>query len=187
MHRFESVNRIVKRISEQPIVAKFADVMEPGADEMEKHPAVHDVLTGKSLTGHPLHPSLVHLPIGVTVAAAALELAGSVRHRSAVTLLTGISATAAIPTAVTGMAEWTRRRQSMRQRRVGALHALAAEAGTTLALLSWVLKVRNADAAARWMLFGAVAAYGTAGFLGGDLVYGRDAAADGADLAEESD
>ncbi len=176
MPNYRIVNELISKLARRPITEKLAKAMDPGADELEKHHAIHDTLTGVSLTGHPIHPALVHFPIGITAAAAVLELADSRRHSSAITLLSGVAVSMAVPAAVTGVAEWARRRQSTRQRRVGALHATAAEVGTTLASLSLLFRYRNANMTARWMLFGAVAAYGSAGFLGGDLVYGRDVA-----------
>lgn len=174
MQTYRAVNKIVAQLSRKPIAEGLAKVLDPGADEFEKHETLYDALTGESFTGHPIHPALVHFPIGITVAAAALELVSSQRNRSAVTTLSGLAVGAAVPTAVTGLAEWARGRRDMRQRRVGALHALAAELGTALASLSLVCRLLNAHTTARWTLFGAVMAYGTAGFLGGDLVYGRD-------------
>jgi len=186
MQRTRVVNEVVARLAGNPIAEKFAKVLDPGADEIERHTTIYDALTGESLTGHPIHPALVHFPIGITVAAAALELVGRKRHRSAVTLLSGIAVGVAIPTAATGLAEWAKGRKDNRRRRVGALHAVAAEAGTTLASMSLMFRLRHKDTAAGWLLFAAAAAYGTAGFLGGDLVYGR-VGPQGADVGEGVD
>lgn len=187
MQKYRVVNELVAKLAGKPITEKIAAAMDPGADELEKHRSIHDALTGKSVTGHPIHPALVHFPIGITVAAAALEVVGKQRHRPAITLLSGIAVGVAIPTAVTGIAEWARGRRDDRQRRVGALHAVAAEAGTTLASMSLVFRVQHAHTAARWTLFAAAAAYAMAGFLGGDLVYGRELASDVADPDEGLD
>lgn len=167
------VNEAVTSLSRKPLVEKVARVLDPIGDQLENHPDIYDTLTGESLTGHPIHPALVHFPIGITVGAAALEVAGWGRFKSATTVLSGIAVTLAVPTAVTGLAEWTRGRPEPRQRRVGVLHASAASTGTTLALLSFVMRLLHAHGAARMFLFGAATAYAVAGFLGGDLVYGR--------------
>ncbi|MGO1383953.1 MAG: DUF2231 domain-containing protein [Arachnia sp.] len=173
MDKTHVVNDVVDKLAGTPLAEGFATVMDSGADEIEKHTALHHLLTGESLTGHPLHPALVHLPIGITVAAATLEITDGKHHRSAITLLSGVAVAAAIPTAVTGMADWARGRREKRQRRVGALHALAAEAGTTLASMSLVFRLQHKNTAARWFLFAGASAYGIAGFVGGDLVHGR--------------
>ncbi len=174
MARYRSLNETVAKLSRKPIVERLARALDPVGDELESHREIYDTLTGESLTGHPLHPALVHFPIGITMAATALEVAGWGRFRSATTVLCGITVAVAVPTAVTGLAEWTRGRKEPRQRRVGVLHAAAAATGTTLSLLSFVFRLTRAHGAARVFLFGAAVAYGAAGFLGGDLVYGRD-------------
>lgn len=182
MPRYQKVNEAVATLSRKPVVEKLAQALDPIGDQLENHRDIYDTLTGESLTGHPLHPALVHFPIGVTMGAAALEVVGWGRFKSATTVLSGIAVTMAMPTAVTGLAEWTRGRPEPRQRRVGVLHAAAASTGTSLSLLSFVMRLCNAHGAARVFLFGAAAAYGAAGFLGGDLVYGRELA----DASEES-
>ncbi len=187
MQRYRVINKIVAQLAGKPITERLAKVLDSGADEIERHGKIYDSLTGESLTGHPIHPALVHFPIGITVAAAALEVLSRKRHQSAITVLSGLAVSVAVPTAVTGMAEWARGRQDIRQRRVGALHATAAATGTTLASLSFMFRVRHADTAARRLLFAAVAAYLTAGFVGGDLVYGRDLDPEGAGVDEDVD
>ncbi|RMB60136.1 DUF2231 domain-containing protein [Tessaracoccus antarcticus] len=179
MPRYRIVTDTLAALSRKPLVEKLARVLDPVADDLESHREMYDTLTGESLTGHPIHPALVHFPIGITMGAAALEIVGLGRFTAATTVLSGITVATALPTAVTGLAEWTRGRPDTRQRHVGALHAMAASAGTTLSLLSFVLRLMRAHGAARIFLFGAAGAYGVAGFIGGDLVYGRDLAQDG--------
>lgn len=178
MPRYRIITEALATLAEQPATARIAEVLDPVADLIEEHRDVYETLTGESLTGHPIHPALVHMPIGITMAAAALEMAGLGRFTSSSTILTGLTVVTAVPTAITGLAEWTRGRPDRRQRRVGALHAVAASAGTTLASLSFVLRLTRSHGAARLFLFGAAGAYVVAGFIGGDLVYGRDLAPD---------
>ncbi len=178
MPKYRFINDIVATLSRKPVVEKVASVLDPISDELEGHREIYDTLTGESLTGHPIHPALVHFPIGFAMGAAALEIVGWGRFRSAATVLSGLAVAVAMPTALTGLAEWTRGRPEPRQRRVGVLHAAAASAGTTFSLLSFALRLVRAHGPARVFLFGAAAAYGAAGFLGGDLVYGRDLATD---------
>ncbi|MEO7587138.1 MAG: DUF2231 domain-containing protein [Arachnia sp.] len=174
MPKYRVINEIVASLAKQPAVEGIAAALDPVADGLEGHRELYDTLTGESLTGHPIHPALVHFPIGVTMAAAALEVVGWGRFAAATTILTGITVATAVPTAVTGIAEWTRGRPDHRQRRVGALHAAAAATGTTLATLSLVSRLTGRHGIGRALLFGAAGAYGAAGFIGGDLVYGRD-------------
>lgn len=174
MPKYRVINDIVASLAKQPAVERIASALDPVADELEGHSELYDTLTGESLTGHPIHPALVHFPIGITMAAAGLEVVGWGRFAAATTILTGLSVATATPTAITGIAEWTRGRPDRRQRRVGALHAATAAAGTTLATLSLLSRLTGRHGLGRTLLFGAAGAYGAAGFIGGDLVYGRD-------------
>ena len=174
MARYQVINEALARLAEQPTTGSIAAALDPVADVMEDHREAYDTLTGESLTGHPVHPALAHMPIGITMAAVALDTVGMGRFSSSTTILTGLTVAAAVPTAITGLAEWTRGRRVRRQRRVGALHAVAASTGTTMAALSLVSRLAGAHGTGRALLLGAAGAYAVAGFIGGDLVYGRD-------------
>lgn len=176
MAQYRVINEVLAKLAAHPIAEDVAKVLDPAAAALEDHRELYDVLTGESLTGHPIHPALVHMPIGITMAAAALEVAGLGRFKASTTVLTGLTVAFAIPTAVTGIAEWARGRDDMRQRTVGALHAVAASTGTTMATLSLICRLIGAHGMGRVLLFGAAGAYAGAGFIGGDLVYGGDLA-----------
>lgn len=181
MPRNRVINETLAGIAENPTVERIAKALDPLGDVLEENRGVYDHLTGESFTGHPVHPALVHMPIGLVASAVSLEVVGLGRFKLAPTILTGLAVGAAIPSAVTGVAEWTRGRPDRRQRRVGALHAAVASAGTTMTLLSFGFRLMRATGAARIFLFGAAGAYGVAGFIGGDLVYGRDLMPEAAD------
>ncbi|MGV8845597.1 DUF2231 domain-containing protein [Tessaracoccus sp.] len=172
MAKYQVINESLTRLADQPIAETIAAALDPAADAIEDHRELYDTLTGESITGHPIHPALVHMPIGITMAAVALDAVGMGRFRTSTTILTGLTVTLAIPTALTGLAEWTRGRRDGRQRRVGAIHAAAASTGTTFAALSFVMRLVGAHGAGRVVLLGAAGAYALAGFVGGDLVYG---------------
>ncbi|MDO5735436.1 MAG: hypothetical protein Q4P15_03075, partial [Propionibacteriaceae bacterium] len=144
MVKYRVINEALAKLAEQPIAEGVASVLDPVATALEDNEELYDVLTGESLTGHPIHPALVHMPIGITMAAAALEVLGLGRFKAATTVLTGVTVAVAIPTAVTGIAEWARGRNDHRQRRVGALHAVAASTGTTMAALSLTCRLVGA-------------------------------------------
>ena len=67
---------------------------------------VKDVLHGVWL-GHPLHPVLTDLPIGFWTSAVVLDLVGGRDARPAADALVGIGVAAALPTAATGLADWS--------------------------------------------------------------------------------
>lgn len=187
MTKYRAINETLAAMAKSPTAEHLAGALDPVGDALEEHRDLYDALTGESFTGHPIHPALVHMPIGLIAGAVSLEVVGLGRFKLAPTILTGLAVGAAIPTAATGAAEWTRGRPDKRQRRLGALHAAIASTGTSMALLSFVLRLMRATGAARTFLFGAAAAYGVAGFIGGDLVYGRDLVPSSADFDRGED
>jgi nitrite reductase/ring-hydroxylating ferredoxin subunit/uncharacterized membrane protein len=81
--------------------------------------ALKDVLHGTWL-GHPLHPVLIHVPVGSWVSAGMLDLVP--RLRPAATVLIGTGIAGSVPAALSGAADWSE--QGTGVRRLGALHAL---------------------------------------------------------------
>lgn len=187
MPRYQAINEALAGLAESPLAERIAGVLDPLGDALEGNRELYDTLTGENFTGHPIHPALVHMPIGLVAAATSLEVVGLGKFKLAPTILTGVAVGAAALTAITGVAEWTRGRLDRRQRRVGALHAATAATGTTMALLSFGFRLMRADGAARVFLFGAAGTYVVAGFIGADLVYGRDLSSEKADAGQGED
>src|SRR5437763_5712146 len=128
--------------------------------------ALRDALHGVWL-GHPVHPVLTDVPIGMWSAAAVLDLIPGTGPASSVLISTGVAA--AVPTAVTGWADWSQLHKP--QQRVGVVHAVANVAG--LGLYSAYLAARMRGRTMRgkalaFMGFGAVMA---GGYLGGHLAF----------------
>ena len=80
--------------------------------------AVKDFLHGTWL-GHPLHPVLIHVPVGSWVSAGILDMVPPMRP--AATLLIGTGVAGAVPAALSGAADWSEQEAGIR--RLGALHA----------------------------------------------------------------
>ena len=145
---------------------------------------VKDVLHGVWL-GHPLHPALTDLPIGFWTSAFVLDLAGGRRARPAADALVGIGVATALPTAVTGLADWSDMDEP--ERRSGLVHAAANVVATALYGLSFLARRRgHRTGGVALGLAGATAA--TAGaFLGGHLAYRRGAGVNRAAAAPAPD
>ena len=80
---------------------------------------VKNLLHGTWL-GHPVHPVMVHIPVGAWVSAGLLDLVPS--FRPAATALIGTGVAAAVPASLSGAADWSE--QDAGVRRLGALHAV---------------------------------------------------------------
>jgi nitrite reductase/ring-hydroxylating ferredoxin subunit len=124
-----------------------------------------DVLDGVWL-GAPLHPALTDVPLGSWTAAAALDVVGSPEADDV--LLIGVLA--ALPTALTGLNDWSHLKGE--ERRLGVVHALVNASGLTLNVASLVLRRRDRRGLAR--VLSGLAYLGTlfSAHVGGQLSFG---------------
>ena len=130
-----------------------------------------DLLLGKPL-GHALHPVMTDLPIGLWTSAWVLDMLPVPGSRRAAQRLVGLGVLTAVPTAVTGWAEWgeVKDRES---RRAGVVHAAANGAALALFAGSWL--ARRAGRHGRGVLLGSLGALAASagGALGGHLAIGN--------------
>src|SRR5690606_33274100 len=85
----------------------------------------------------------------------------------------------AVPTVLTGIADWSVMHRE--QQRVGLVHAAGMAAATTLYSASFVARRRGRDLAGRTFGFAGLAALLTSGYLGGHLAFRQAAGASHAD------
>lgn len=152
-------------------VAHIADRLLPSSRR------ARDVLHGSWL-GHPLHPVLTDVALGLYTGAVTLDLAGGRRARPAADLLLGLGLASAAPTIVTGVADWVALGEFRKERRVGLVHAATNAVGNVLMLASVVARLRGRRATGRALgLAGFGAAMG-GGYLGGHLAFRQGVGAD---------
>lgn len=130
--------------------------------------AAKDLLTGSWL-GHPLHPMLTDVPIGVWTSSLLLDVIGGRGGQQAADRLIAFGIAAALPTAASGIADWDDTRVT--ERRVGLVHAAANT--SALALFSASLVARRRGRRQRGVLYSVAGAGALAvgGYLGGHLSY----------------
>jgi nitrite reductase/ring-hydroxylating ferredoxin subunit/uncharacterized membrane protein len=141
---------------------------------------VRDFLHGVWL-GHPLHPTLIVLPLGTWISATVLDLLPGRGSRAASRTLVGLGVLTSAPTMVAGLADWSDLHP--RQQRTGLVHAAANTVGLALQIASW--RARRQDRQAKGALL-SVAALGIGGagaYLGGHLAYRQGAGANHAEPA----
>jgi nitrite reductase/ring-hydroxylating ferredoxin subunit/uncharacterized membrane protein len=98
-------------------------VANPVADAVNKAiPAgpVKDLLSGTRV-GHPVHPILTDVAIGTLTSAVILDLVGGEAAASAADTLIGVGLASVVPTAVTGLSDWSD--TWGKGRRIGMVHA----------------------------------------------------------------
>jgi uncharacterized membrane protein len=133
---------------------------------------VRDALHGVWL-GHPLHPVLVHLPVGTWLSASLLDAWPGFAKASRQLVLAGLAAS--VPAMPAGAADWSE--QHEQQMRVGLVHALANAAAIALYAASAVTPARPA----KGLRLAGLATAGAGGFLGGHLAYRQSAGANQAE------
>jgi uncharacterized membrane protein len=117
--------------------------------------------------GHALHPVLTDFPLGSWMSASLLDLIGGRAARPASRRLIGFGLLAAVPTLVTGLAEWEA--TSGGARRVGVVHAGVNGTATLLYASSWMARRRGRHAKGVVLGIGGGLVATLGGYFGGHL------------------
>jgi nitrite reductase/ring-hydroxylating ferredoxin subunit len=138
---------------------------------------VLELLHGGRWVGHPLHPALSDLPIGlwagVTVLDAVDRDPAPRRGIDAAGVLSAAGILAAGATAVTGLADWSVSEDQ--DRRVGLFHGLLNSAALGLQCASLGTRIAGHRGTARALGAASLTVTAAAGYLGGHLVFARGA------------
>jgi nitrite reductase/ring-hydroxylating ferredoxin subunit/uncharacterized membrane protein len=169
---FRTIPEAIERLKQldkvsEPVSNAVTEVLPPGR--------VKDLLAGTWL-GHPLHPVLTDVVVGAWTSAFVLDAVGGERTEQAADSLVGLGVLAAVPTALTGVADWVD--TLGRTRRIGTVHAVGNLTAASVYGLSWIARKRGARGLGIALgLFGMGIASATA-YLGGHLVYAKGVGVD---------
>lgn len=155
LERMESFDKMTR-----PLVAGIGRAVRPRR--------IRNLLSGTYL-GHPLHPMLTDLPIGAWGMAVLLDTVGGRAVEPAADLLVTAGCVAAVPTAASGLNDWSDTYGS--ETRVGLVHATANTTALSLYLAS--LRARANGNRRRGKLLGlaGLGALLVGGYLGGHLTF----------------
>ncbi|HEY5788851.1 MAG TPA: hypothetical protein VIT65_29180 [Microlunatus sp.] len=146
--------RVLRRLEQWNGLDPVVRVVEPLASAIVANERLRRLIHGEA-TGIALHVVLTDAPFGAWFMAQYLDLFADDGTRRAATRLVGLGIVAAVPTALTGWAEWARADRGAR--RVGIVHATATGAGTLIFLGSWTArKVGHHDLGVRLARSGGV-------------------------------
>jgi nitrite reductase/ring-hydroxylating ferredoxin subunit len=134
------------------------------------HGRARDLLHGVWL-GHPLHPAQVQVPFGALTSAAILDAVPGCSP--AATVLIGVGTATALPTAATGLTDWST--LSTEQRRVGLVHAVTIASAVALYAASLAERLRGRHASGKRLSFAGLGMLAVGGYVGGHLAYGQAA------------
>ena len=157
-------------VRDAPIVDEIADVMDEVAAAIP--PKARSFLGGDWL-GHPLHPMLTDLPIGLWTGSFLLDFLGGRRSRRASAAFVGLGVAAAAPTVAAGFVEFDKL-DSDQKRDTAVVHMASNGVGTFFYLWSFLARLRGKRGKGIFLgLLGAVAVT-AGGYLGGRLAYGNN-------------
>jgi nitrite reductase/ring-hydroxylating ferredoxin subunit/uncharacterized membrane protein len=167
---------LMNKLERASALDRVGDRLQSRVWSLLRSQRVKDALHGVWL-GHPLHPALVQIPIGAWISSAVLDLMPGQRrmpgHQRAATTLVAVGAASALPTALTGVNDWSWLWQE--ERRVGLVHAATNTLAVALYAGSLVARLRGRHQIGRTLgLFG-LAAVNAGGYIGGHLVYKQTA------------
>jgi nitrite reductase/ring-hydroxylating ferredoxin subunit/uncharacterized membrane protein len=155
-----------RRLGELQALDQVASPLARKAKELIAPGPVKDVLSGTGL-GHPLHPVLTDIPIGLFTSATVLDLLAGRRARGAVN------------------ADWSDTQGT--EQRVGVVHAAANVTGTCLFAASLLNRLRGRRYRGRVQGLLGMATLAAGGYLGGFLSYGRGVGVNNAFFQPELD
>ncbi|MFD8795921.1 DUF2231 domain-containing protein [Streptomyces vinaceus] len=127
---------------------------------------MRDLMRGRPL-GHPVHPVLVHVPIGCWLSASVLDVVPGAKHAS--TTLTAVGLAGVAPAAVAGWVDWAD--LPPEQARVGLAHAVSNVAAVVCYAASLTARLRGRSAKGRLWSVGGLTAVAISGALGGHVAY----------------
>lgn len=126
-------------------------------------------LLGGEWLGHPVHPTLVHLPLGGWAMAAVLDHLGGPEAEDAADLLVLTGIAGYFPAAATGAHDWSR--TDGPATRVGLAHAGLNAVGLALHLGSLAARRAGNRPLGLTLSAAGLGAVGVGGYLGGHLTY----------------
>jgi nitrite reductase/ring-hydroxylating ferredoxin subunit/uncharacterized membrane protein len=159
----ELLERTISKLENAAGLDPAADAVQQISGKLPPGP-VKDTLSGTQI-GHPLHPLLVTLPIGAFTWACVLDLTRG--DERAARRLIGLGLLAVLPTALTGISDWSDTEGA--ERRVGLVHAATNTVSVGLLIGSWV--ARRSPGRGRLTALAGLGLIGVSGWLGGHLAY----------------
>jgi nitrite reductase/ring-hydroxylating ferredoxin subunit len=142
---------------------------------------VKDLLHGTWL-GHPLHPVLIHVPVGTWLSAAVLDAIPPLRP--AATVLIGVGVTGAVPASLSGAADWSE--QAPGVRRLGVLHAAANSVAVGLYIGSLAARRAGNGPLGRALAYAGLTVAGGSAAVGGHMSYAQSSGASHAVAAAQA-
>ncbi|HZV48876.1 MAG TPA: Rieske 2Fe-2S domain-containing protein [Candidatus Dormibacteraeota bacterium] len=170
MRAIGTLHALINRLERVEALDRLAGPLAGVVGRVVRPRPVRNLLSGTYL-GHPLHPMLTDLPIGAWTMATLLDAVGGPDAEPAADRLVAVGALAAVPTAASGLNDWSD--TTGPETRLGLLHAAVNLATLGLYLGSLAARLRGSR---RWGIRLGRLGLGTmlvASYLGGHLTLVR--------------
>lgn len=162
---------LMRAIEEAAFLDPVASCLTRVVDWLSCPAALRQLLRGTWL-GHSFHPLLTDFAEGPWMAASFLDLFGPSGSSRAARRLLAFGLVMAVPTYLTGLADWAET-EDEGERRMGLVHLATTSLAVALYASSYLARVRSKDRRATLLgLAGGVIALGD-GYLGGHLAHVR--------------
>jgi nitrite reductase/ring-hydroxylating ferredoxin subunit/uncharacterized membrane protein len=161
---------LVRRIERFTALDKLATPVRGLIGKAVRPRRVRNLLSGTKL-GHPVHPMLTDLPIGAWSMSTLLDTIGGTSAEPAADLLVSAGILSAIPTAMTGLNDWSDTLGA--ETRVGAVHAGANVAALGLYAASLIARRSGRRSRGKALGLAGLGVLMVGGYLGGHLSYAR--------------
>jgi nitrite reductase/ring-hydroxylating ferredoxin subunit/uncharacterized membrane protein len=165
-----SLHELVRRIERFAALDKLATPVRSVIGKAVRPRRVRNLLSGTKL-GHPVHPLLTDLPIGAWSMSTLLDTVGGTSAEPAADLLVGAGILSALPTAMTGLNDWSDTIGA--ETRVGAVHASANVAALGLYTASLIARRNGRRGRGKALGRAGLGVLMVGGYLGGHLSYAR--------------
>lgn len=160
--RVRSMHRLESAASLDPAVSRVYAL----SGWLRRRPSLMRLLQGHWL-GHAVHPVLTVASLGMWTSALSLDLLGGKGSRHAAQRLVGLGVLAAVPTSLTGLAEWQSADHD--SQRVAVVHAAANGTALLLYAGSWAARRSGRHRAGVLLAIAGSSSAGAGGYLGGHL------------------
>ncbi|MGH3787267.1 MAG: Rieske 2Fe-2S domain-containing protein [Pseudonocardiaceae bacterium] len=163
-------HELVRRIERLTALDKVAKPVAGLVGRAVRPRPIRNLLSGTNL-GHPAHPMLTDLPIGAWSMSTLLDTLGGASAEPAADLLVGAGILSAIPTAATGLNDWSDTIGA--ERRVGAVHASTNVAALVLYVASLLARRSGRRGRGKALGLAGLGVLMIGGYLGGHLSFAR--------------
>jgi nitrite reductase/ring-hydroxylating ferredoxin subunit/uncharacterized membrane protein len=168
------LSRVTDWLEAQDALDRVGEPLNRAVRRVIRAGPVKDALSGTWL-GHPVHPVSVMVPIGSWTSATLIDLSARGRSTVAARRLVGIGLLTALPSALSGLADWSDTAGA--EQRIGVSHAALNSFAVALFGASWWARRRPGPTGMVLALAGMAVATGS-GYLGGHMIYAQGVGVD---------